>query len=154
MYDIEKIRRNSEPVSGYLSSIGAEHESFARRLEEYRLDGKVVEALKRHAGRAVVVVFSAEWCPDCARNVPVLGLISEATGLEVRVFGHLKRDPLNPKARWRIPPSPTEIKEFDVSKIPHIAVLDTEGAVIGEIIENPPEGKSLEEALLHVLEGS
>jgi len=150
MYDLERIRRNSESVVDYLSST-MEYDAFSRRLEEYRLDDDVVEKLKRHAERGVVVVFSAEWCPDCARNVPVLGLIAEATGLEVWIFGHLMRDPLNPKERWRIPPSPPEVREFNVVKIPLIVVLNNRGEKVGEIVENPPEGQSLEEALLGLL---
>jgi hypothetical protein len=43
----------------------------------------------------VLVVFSAQWCKDCATNIPVLALISEATGVDVRVFGGLKKDPLS-----------------------------------------------------------
>lgn len=150
MYDLEKIRRNSESVVDYLSSI-REYDAFSRRLKEYRLDNNVVEELKRYAERGVVIVFSAEWCPDCALNVPVLGLIAEATGLEVRIFGHLMRDPLNPKERWRIPPSPPEVREFNVVKIPLIVVLNNRGEKVGEIVENPPEGRSLEEALLGLL---
>ncbi|KPV65265.1 MAG: hypothetical protein AOA65_0300 [Candidatus Bathyarchaeota archaeon BA1] len=63
-----------------------------------------------------MVVFSAEWCKDCTNNVPVLWLISELRGLEIRVFGHLKTDPLNPRERWKIPPSPPEVKDFGVEK--------------------------------------
>ena len=150
-YDLEKIRRNSLPVADYLISIEAEHPSFSRRKSEHRLDSNTVGELKRHAGKALVVVFSAEWCPDCARNVPVLGLIAEATGLEVRVFGRLKRDTHNPKEIWRIPPSPPEVREFNVVKIPLIAILNKRGEKIGDIVENPPEGMSLEESLLNLL---
>lgn len=152
MYDLEKIMQNSEPVGGYLSSIGEKHPSFSRRKADYRLDGRIVEELKRYADKVIVVIFSAEWCPDCARNVPVLDLIAEATGMEVRIFGHLMRDPLNPMERWRIPPSPPEVREFNVVKISLIVVLNRRGGRrIGEVVENPPEGQSLEEALLQVL---
>ncbi len=99
-----------------------------------------------------MVVFSAEWCPDCHRNVPILALLNREAGLEVRVFGHLMRDSKNDKRWWRIPPSPPEVDDFDVVKIPHIAVLDMKGEVVGEIIESPPEGKSLEQALLDIFE--
>ena len=94
------------------------------------------------------MVFSAEWCKDCAKNVPVLWLISEFTGLEVRVFGHIKTDPLNPKARWRIPPSPPEVITFDVKKTPWILIINKEGREIGKIIENPKYTGSVEEEIL------
>ncbi len=153
-FELEKLRENSEPVSQYLDSVSEAKPAFARRREEYVPDEGVIRELKEYAGEVVVTVFSAEWCPDCFRNVPVLGTISEATGIEVLVFGHLMRDVKNPKKRWRIPPSPEEVKEFDVVKIPLITVLNNEGEKIGEIVENPPEGKTLETALLDILRTS
>ena len=150
-YDLTKLRKNSEGIADYLSSVSCEVPSFARRKGEYSLNENLTGELKRHSGEVVIIVFSAEWCPDCHRNVPVLGLLSEATGLDVRVFGRLKRDVKNPEKRWKIPPSPAEVREFNVDKIPLIVVLNRKGEKIGEIIENPPEGKSLEEALLDIL---
>jgi len=68
----------------------------------------------------------------------------------MRVFGHLMCNPLNPKEKWRIPPSPPEIREFNVVKIPLILVFNKKGRKLGDIIENPPEGLSLEAALLKI----
>jgi len=151
MYDIERLRKNSDPVAKYLSNSIKETSAFRENLEEYELDADVAKKLK-FVEDYVVFAFSAEWCPDCQRNIPVLGLIAKETGLEVNVFGHLMRDPEKPKGYWRIPPSPAEVEKFKVEKIPTIIVLTKEGNKIGEIIENPPEGKSLEEALLDILE--
>ena len=150
-YDIEELRRNSESVSDHMSRVGGASSPFTRCLEEYALEKTVIQDLKRYVEDAVVIVFSAEWCPDCYRNVPVLSLISDATGLEVNVFGRLMRDAKNPKERWKIPPSPAEVKDFDVVRIPLIVVLNRDGAKIGEIVENPPEGQTLEEALRDIL---
>ena len=124
------------------------HEQY----ETYRLDEEAAAKIRYYSDRVLVVVFSAEWCPDCHRNIPILALLNREAGLEVRVFGHLMRDTKNDNRRWMIPPSPPEVDDFDVDKIPHIAVLDMKGEVVGEIIENPPGGKSLEEALLEILE--
>ena len=152
MYDLDKIRAGSEPVLEYVENCREEAPSFHEQYESYLLDEEAVTKIRCHSGRVVVVVFSAEWCPDCHRNVPILALLSREAGLEVRVFGHLIRDAKNDGRRWRIPPSPPEVDDFDVVKIPHIAVLDMNGEVVGEIIENPPEGKTLEQALLDILE--
>lgn len=151
-YDLKKLKANSEDVSEYLAEPSQGYDRFNARLTEYRLDHSVTEKLKAHTGEAHVFVFSAEWCPDCYRNVPVLKLITDATGIETRVFGHLMRDAKNPDEHWRIPPSPEEVREFDVAKIPLIVVLDGEGTRIGEIVENPPEDKTLEQVLLDILE--
>lgn len=151
VHDQKRLRERSESVQDYLASIAEAAPGFAERSAEYRLDEQTTAELRKRADGAVVIVFSAEWCKDCRRNVPVLGLIAEETGMEVRVFGHLMRNAKDPDERWSIPPSPPEVKEFEVVKIPLIAVLDGNGEKIGEIVENPPEGQSLEEALLDIL---
>jgi hypothetical protein len=150
-HDLEKLRENSQTVKDYLASTAETAPGFAKRMAEYNLNERATKELRERVEWAVVVVFSAEWCKDCRRNVPVLGLITEATGLEVMVFGHLMRDIKDPDERWSIPPSPQEVKEFDVVKIPLISVLNGNGEEIGEIVENPLEGQSLEEALLDIL---
>ncbi len=150
-YELEAIMSNSESVADYLKSSDEKTPKFAERKATYKLNKETVEKIKAYAGSAVVVVFSAEWCPDCYRNVPVLGLISEETGLEVRVFGHLMRNVKDPDEKWMIPPSPPEVKTFNVIKIPLITVLNEDGERLGEIIENPPEGQTLEKALLNIL---
>jgi len=150
MYDLEEIRASSVPVLEYVEDCSEKAPRLHEHYETYVLDEEAVTKIRCHADRVMVVVFSAEWCPDCHRNVPILALLSGETGLEVRVFGHLMRDAK--RAGWRIPPSPPEVDDFKVVKIPHIAVLDVNGEVVGEIIENPPEGKTLEQALLDVLE--
>jgi len=152
IHDLVSLRKSSEPVAEYLAASSREAAAFSTNAEKYELDRDITERLKDYVEGVVVFTFSAEWCPDCHRHIPVLGLIAEATGLEVKVFGHLMRDPKRPKGYWAIPPSPAEVEEFNVRKIPTIVILDTEGNKIGEIIENPPEGKSLEEALLGILE--
>jgi len=154
MHDLTALRASSEPIKEYLSAPSDATEAFNQRLHEYELDPLVTERLKAHAGKAYIFAFSAEWCKDCKRNVPVLRLIQDATGIEGRVLGHIMRDAKNPDERWRIPPSPPEVKTFNVIKIPHIAVLDAHGNELGAVIENPPEDKTLEEALLAILEAA
>lgn len=153
-HDLTVLRAASEPIEEYLTAPNDAAEAFNRRLQEYALDPSATEKLKAHAGKARIFVFTAEWCGDCKRNVPVLKLIQDTTGIEVRVLGHIMRDINNPDERWRIPPSPPEVKDFGVLKIPHIAVLDAHGKELGAVIENPPEDKTLEEALLDILEAA
>jgi len=150
-YDLEAIMSNSESVADYLKSSEEKTPRFAECKSTYKLNKETVEKIKAYASSAVVVVFSAEWCPDCFRNVPVLSLISEETGLKVRVFGHLMRNVKDPDEKWAIPPSPPEVKAFNVIKVPLITVLNKEGEKLGEIIENPPEGQTLERGLLDIL---
>ncbi|MCW4048571.1 MAG: thioredoxin family protein [Candidatus Bathyarchaeota archaeon] len=152
MYDMIKLHEDSEPILEYIENAKMKTSKFTERFNSYKLSEEIVTKLKCHADNAKIFVFSAEWCPDCYNNVPVLAHIQKETGLEVRVFGHLMRDAKNNARRWRIPPSPAQVEEFDVVKIPSIYILTKDGEKLGEIIENAPEGKNLEEAVLDVLE--
>ena len=159
MHDLTALRAASEPVGEYLAIPRDATGAFNQRLKEYELDPLVTEKLKAYAGNAHIFAFTADWCSDCRRNVPVLKLIQDATGIEVRILGHVMRDaknpnPLTPDEKWKIPPSPPELREFNALKISYIAVLDVHGEELGAVIENPPGDKTLEEAFLAILEAA
>jgi thiol:disulfide interchange protein len=140
-------------VSDYINNLeNSFREKFLTRKETYRLKQEIINRLERFAKNYVIVAFSAEWCKDCTVNIPILALVSEATGLEVRVFGGLKKDPLSKTRKWRVPPSPPEVETFGVEKIPLIIVFDMKGNEVGRIVENPKE-PTLEEELLKVISG-
>jgi thiol-disulfide isomerase/thioredoxin len=150
-YDIAKLRKNSETVHDYVSTPSKAKDAFDKKRAEYKLDAAVVRDLKKKAENYMIVAFSAEWCPDCMRNIPILNLITEATGIEVRVFGHIMRDAKSNTKKWAVPPSPPEVDEFKVVKIPLIVVLRKDGEKMGEILENPPKDKTLEQSLLEIM---
>jgi thiol-disulfide isomerase/thioredoxin len=152
MYDTHKLDANSDDVKYYIESSKENAPQFMERYEGYQLEEEVATKLKCHSDKYKIYAFSAEWCPDCHRNIPVLAHIQEETGLKTKIFGHLMRDAKNPNKRWRIPPSPEEVELFDLVKIPSMYILDKEGNKVGEIIENPPTGKTLEAAVLDILE--
>ncbi len=152
MYDLAQLRKNSEPVGEYLSSSRKVTNAFEGSIRNYKIAAETIKKLRGYVGEAVVFAFSVEWCPDCHRNIPILEVIAEETGLEINIFGHLMRDLNKTGGIWRIPPSPPEVEVFNVRKIPTIIVLDLEGNKLGEVIENPPADKNLEEALLDILE--
>ena len=159
MHDLQALKANSEPVEEYIAAPSDATEAFTQRLRDYELDPITTEKLKAYAGKAYLFSFSARWCPDCKRNVPVLKLIQDATGIEVRVLGNIMRDaknpnPSTPDEKWKIPPSPPELLDFKVFKIPYIAVLDANGKELGAVIENPPTDMTLEEVLLAILESA
>jgi thiol-disulfide isomerase/thioredoxin len=149
--NLSEIRKKTVSVEQYLDSLEEPfRKKFSTRKQTYTPNQRAVNELKKVADKYVIVAFSAEWCKDCTANIPVLALISEATGLEVRIFGGLKKDSLSRTRKWKIPPSPMEVEAFQVDKIPLIIVLDKEGKDIGKIIENPREKPTLEEELVNI----
>jgi len=150
--NLSEVIKKTVPVGKYIDSLKQPfREKFLERKQTYQLKQETLSQLRRFANKCVIVAFSAEWCKDCAVNIPVLALISEATGLEVRIFGELKRDPLSHARKWRIPPSPSEVETFHVDKIPLIILLDVKGREIGRIIENPRKELTLEEELVKII---
>jgi thiol-disulfide isomerase/thioredoxin len=152
MYDTDKLDRNSVGALNYIESIKRKAPQFLESYNSYELNEEVEIKLKCYRDKCVIYAFSAEWCPDCYKHIPVLAKIKEKTGLKTKIFGKLMRDAKNPNKRWKIPPSPEEVDLFEVKKIPSIFLIDNDGNKIGEIIEHPPQGKSLEVAILDILE--
>jgi len=147
-----EIKMKAVPVADYINGLEEPFkEKFLGRKLSYQLDQEAIEKLKACVDSYAVIVFSAGWCKDCAKHVPVLALINEATGLEVRVFGGLKKDALAQGVKWRIPPSPPEVETFHVEAIPLIIVVDREGRELGRIIENPKHQPTLEQELFDII---
>lgn len=148
---LAEIEKKTVSVNHYINNLEQPFkEKFLTRKQTYQPNREAIRQLKKIVNEYFILAFSAEWCKDCTVNIPVLALISEATGIEARVFGGLKKDPLNQKRKWRIPPSPREVETFHVDKIPVIILFDREGNEIGKITENPQE-PTLEEELLKII---
>jgi thiol-disulfide isomerase/thioredoxin len=152
MYDLDHLNECSYDVKDYIEASKEKAPQYMERYDEYTLDKEVATKIQCHAENYTVIAFSAEWCPDCYRNIPVLAHIQEQTGLKTRVFGHLMRDAKNPNKLWACPPSPVQVEEFKVVKIPTMYILSNEGELEGTIVENAPEGQTLERAILNILE--
>ena len=151
MINYDEMCVESESVKEYLEKAKSETERFQERYENYEPDESILQRLRDYSEDIVVYGFSAEWCPDCYMHVPVMALISERTGIEVRIFGHLMRDAKNNTRIWACPPSPEEVNKFLIKKIPTFLIVNKEVKELGRIIESPQEGQSLEEGLLNIL---
>jgi len=150
--DLAEIRKKTVSVGQYIDDMEEPFkEKFLNRKQAYKLQPEAVDQLRNSAEKYVAVVFSAAWCKDCAENIPVLSLLSEATGLEVRVFGGLMKDPLNQVCKWRIPPSPPEVITFEVDKLPLIIMVDLYDNEIGRVIESPKRCPTLEQELNEIV---
>lgn len=151
-FDLSEIRKKTVSVGQYIECLEQPFkEKFLEREQVYKLLPEAVDQLRNLGEKCVAIVFSAAWCKECAENIPVLFLLSEATGLEVRVFGGLMKDPLSQVCKWRIPPSPPEVITFEVDKIPLIMMVDLYGEEIGRVIESPKRWPTLEQELYEII---
>lgn len=152
LLDLSEIERRTISVTDYINSLEEPfREGFLVRKQTYQPNQEALCQLRESAGKYIIIAFSAGWCKDCAVNIPVLAVINDASGLEVRVFGGLKKDPLGQGRKWRIPPSPQEVETFNVDKLPLIIVADREGSEIGRIVENPTRRPTLEQELCEII---
>jgi hypothetical protein len=150
--NLSEIRTSTVSATDYINSLEEPFkEKFLTRKQTYQPNQEAISQLKASAGKYIIIVFSAGWCKDCAVHVPVLAVINAVTGLEVRIFGGLKKDPLSQGCKWRIPPSPEGVKTFNVDKIPLIVIVDMEGREIGRIVENPARQHTLEQELCEII---
>jgi nicotinic acid phosphoribosyltransferase len=94
--NLSEIRKRTVSANQYIDSLKQPfRDKFLARKQTYQLKQEAINQLKKFANKYMIVAFSATWCKDCALNIPVLALISETTGIEVRIFGGLKKDPLS-----------------------------------------------------------
>ncbi len=152
MVDLQEIRARTINVRGYIDELRDKDKDIVlETYNEYKLDSTVVDKLKEILKDMSVVVFSAAWCGDCKRAMPVMLHLEEELGLEIMVFSKIKSAPLSPEKKWAVPPSPPEVNEWGVTAIPWFVFFDSDGNKVATLIEKPTVKDTLEAEILHVL---
>ncbi|MHA1964766.1 MAG: thioredoxin family protein [Candidatus Thorarchaeota archaeon] len=152
MVDIDDIRTRTTNVHDYIDSLKDKDKAkFLEVYNTYKLDTDVVDELRDTIKDLTVVIFSAAWCGDCKRAMPVMMQLEEQLGLEVLVFSKIKTAPLDPDRQWAVPPSPPEVNEWGVTAIPWFNFYNADGSLVGTLIEKPTVKETLEAEILHVL---
>ena len=152
MTEFDDMLHRAIPISEYLTGLSEDHKpKYTARRKSYHLNAKILKALQPYVDKFMVVVICADWCKDCVLHAPVLGLISEVTGLRVEMLGGVKTDPLNPNRQWAVPPSPPEVETLSITRIPTILIYTPDGQEVGRIIKHPAIKETLEEELLHIM---
>ncbi|MHA1479984.1 MAG: TlpA family protein disulfide reductase [Candidatus Thorarchaeota archaeon] len=152
MVDLNDIRNRTITVKDYITGLDEKSKGIIDGMyNEYNLDTKAVDELKELTNDLTVVVFSAAWCGDCKRAMPVMLHLEEKIGLDVRVFSGIKTAPLDPNRQWAIPPSPHEIDDWEVKAIPWFEFIDKDGNRVAILIEKATVKGTLEEEIVYVL---
>ncbi|MGQ4912681.1 MAG: thioredoxin family protein [Candidatus Thorarchaeota archaeon] len=125
---------------------------FQRVRETYRLNEAAVDRLGSYLEDYSVVACFADWCGDARRAIPVLALIEEKTGKKIPTLGGMTKPPPGSSEFWAVPPSPAEVKTFEVTSSPTILVFSREGHEIGRIKTRPRMMPTMEEEILKIIE--
>lgn len=152
MIDFEDIRKRTTNIKGYIDNLPDKDKDIVMEsYEEYKLNIEAANELKDLLKDLKVVIFSAPWCGDCKRAMPVLLHLENEYNLDAMVFGEIKTDPLNKDVKWRVPPSPPEINEWGATAIPWFEFFDSKGNRVAILIEKPKVKETLEEEMLYIL---
>ena len=153
-HDLAQLKKNGKTVEDYMSCLeGKSGEEIKTNCKLYEPKEDVIAALTEKAKGYTFIVFSAVWCKDCKSNVAAFAkILEQQPDIEAYFFSGIKTAPLDPNIRWKVPPSPPEVDDFDLRKIPTFYILNSEGVQVGEMIEKPEHKETLEEELLYILE--
>ncbi|NMC06894.1 MAG: hypothetical protein GYA24_16870 [Candidatus Lokiarchaeota archaeon] len=126
---------------------------FTEKLTMTRITPETAQKL----GRAMrdrelkLVIFSGSWCKDCQEIIPILAKICQVTKIPMKILGGAKFSQQKPPT-WHVPPSPPEMNELGIERIPALLFIDKNGIEVLRFYERPPVGKSLEQHLLDLVE--
>ncbi|MEX2681972.1 MAG: TlpA family protein disulfide reductase [Candidatus Sigynarchaeota archaeon] len=143
-----------DPIS-YIEHIDTP--SHQVKFTEKLATSRVIPEIAQKLGKAIrdrklkLVVFSGSWCKDCQEVIPALAKICQVTSIPMKILGGAKFSQQKPPT-WHVPPSPPEMNELNIERIPAILFIDKNGVEVLRFYERPPAGKSLEHHLLDLVE--
>ncbi len=74
----------------YIAQINVNKDQFQSLYDQFQLTPEDAEffskAVQHPDGPAKMLVIGEDWCPDVYRGMPMMARISEASGMEMRVF--------------------------------------------------------------------
>jgi hypothetical protein len=73
----------------WMEQIDRNEEKFQFNYDDHKLDSGDVEAIKaaaEKAGGVTCLAIGEAWCPDVVRGLPVAAKLTEATGIDLKIF--------------------------------------------------------------------
>jgi thiol-disulfide isomerase/thioredoxin len=120
--------------------------------ESYQLNEDTVEELKKYADSYTLIVVFADWCGDARKAVPVLSLLEDEAGIEIKALGGMEKPRRPSNKHWAVPPSPEEVDTFGITSSPTIIIFDEDGEEVGRIKTRPKMTPTIEEEILAIIE--
>ncbi|MHA1187523.1 MAG: thioredoxin family protein [Candidatus Heimdallarchaeota archaeon] len=153
-HDLKKLYENGKNVDEVIESFNCKTaDDIRNNCENYEPNHDVVKELVAKAKGYTIVVFSADWCKDCKINVgPFAKIVQLYPEIDAIFFKGIKTAPMDPDIKWKVPPSPPEVNDFDLQRLPTFFILDSEGYVKTILLENPKTKPTVEEELLYLIE--
>jgi len=152
---LSEIRPDAPSANDALDNIKAAYRGgFIRQRDEYKLNQKAVEKLKKLISEYTIVILFAEWCGDSRRALPVLALLEKEIDQRILALGGMTKPPYGSDKFWAVPPSPPEVEICDVTSSPTILIFGKDGEEVGRIKTRPKMTPTIEEEILKIIEES
>jgi len=137
-------------------------DKIAYNYKTYKLKIKVIKKIEELINNfneiIKILVFGADWCPDCSKNIPRMIKIIKymnMNNVDVKIlYGIMKNAFQKPgETIWHKTRSPPEAVDpkFDLKKIPTFYFFNKNGDYLGAIVENPKDKSTLEEDMLEII---
>lgn len=152
---LDNVQQNAPGTSECFEAMSTAYRGgFLRQKEGYKLDNDIVNKIEKYANDYVIVAIFGEWCGDSRHAIPVLSLLEEKVGFEVRALSGMKRAAWNSGKQWDVPPSPREVDVFNITSSPTIIIFKKSGEEIGRIKTKPKMTPTVEAEILKIIEDS
>ena len=153
MPDISNVNPDGPSANEAIEKIDMMYRGgFVREAQAYRLKEDAAAKLAEYLEDYTVVACFADWCGDARRAIPVLKVIEDATGKKIVTLGGMKKPPYGSKELWAVPPSPEEVRIFEMTSSPTILIFNKSGQEIGRIKTRQRMTPTIEEEIVKIIE--
>ncbi len=123
----ERFATGMTTFSDWMGSIEKNSDLFQRHYDEFNLTPHDTAALKRYVDDHGVkaLLLGTDWCPDVWRGLPVAARLSEATGMELRIFERDQNSDIMAEF----------LKDGEFESVPTIVLYDRDDNYLGHWIE-------------------
>ncbi|MBD3211606.1 MAG: hypothetical protein GF311_03280 [Candidatus Lokiarchaeota archaeon] len=157
--DIESSTMNPADYLDYVEKDTKLKENYNQYSPNEEILDKISNIITKKNEKVNLLAIGAEWCKDCAKQVPAMLKIANSLENDIFHFEILYGVKTNPfhkedEPLWHEKHSPPEATDprFALEAIPTFYIFTKEGTYLGRIVEGPEDKKTLEEEILEILE--
>ena len=141
----ERFAEGMQTFEEWMGAIEVRKTEFLRHYEEFEPNADDIAAITRMVEERGVkaLCLGEDWCPDVWRGIPVISKVSEATGMELRIFFRDKNKDIMSEF----------LNQGEFESVPTIVFYDGDHNYLGHWIERPTLANDEMEGLRGMLSG-
>ena len=141
----ERFAEGMQTFEEWMGAIEVRKTEFLRHYEEFDPGADDIAAITKMVEERGVkaLCLGEDWCPDVWRGIPVISKVSEATGMELRIFFRDKNKDIMSEF----------LNQGEFESVPTIVFYDGDHNYLGHWIERPTLANDEMEGLRGMLSG-